>query len=190
MTWAEEENDDYNGFNTKDVIYFYVCLKWLIVGPGGLSAPPDVAFAMRTWPLLLPTFGLSLLSVFCFWPTSGKLPRLNICSPQYFGTARRNMHFFCCNLYLFYEEKNTDFWVFFLLFMASVQLRPPGPPQVPGVLVQACLRAPLRHPWWRTKRSCFGQFFLFFFFSSMPSAFHPLQGNSRDWKFIFPHILA
>ena len=31
---------------------------------------------MRSWPLLLPTFSLFLFSfsVFCFWPTSGKLP--------------------------------------------------------------------------------------------------------------------
>ena len=28
-------------------------------GPGGLRAPPVVVFAMRIWPLLLPTFGLS-----------------------------------------------------------------------------------------------------------------------------------
>ena len=60
MTWAEEENDDYTGFNIKDVIYFYVCLQWLIVGPGGLSAPPEVAFAMRSWPLLSPTFSLPI----------------------------------------------------------------------------------------------------------------------------------
>ena len=50
------------------------------IDPGGLRAPPDVAFAMRSWPLLLPTFSLSLFfSVFCFWPTSKKLPRLKIC---------------------------------------------------------------------------------------------------------------
>ena len=27
------------------------------IGPGGLRAPPEVAFAMHSWPLLLPTFG-------------------------------------------------------------------------------------------------------------------------------------
>ena len=36
-------------------------------------------------------FSLSLFSVFCFWPTSGNLPRLNICFPQYFGITRRYM---------------------------------------------------------------------------------------------------
>ena len=30
------------------------------IGPGGLRAPPEVAFAMRSWPLLLPTFTLLL----------------------------------------------------------------------------------------------------------------------------------
>ena len=30
------------------------------VGPGGLHGPPQVAFAMRSWPLLLPAFALSL----------------------------------------------------------------------------------------------------------------------------------
>ena len=33
--------------------------KGIDVGPGGLHAPPEVAFAMRSWPLLLPTFALS-----------------------------------------------------------------------------------------------------------------------------------
>ena len=31
----------------------------------------------------------SLFYVFCCWPTSGKLPRLKICFPQYFGITRR-----------------------------------------------------------------------------------------------------
>ena len=29
-----------------------------------LHAPPEVAFAMRSWPLLLPTFALLILSLF------------------------------------------------------------------------------------------------------------------------------
>ena len=47
------------------------------------------------WPLLLPLFSLSLFlsffSVFCFWPTSGKLPCVKICFPQYFCITRRYM---------------------------------------------------------------------------------------------------
>ena len=79
-----------------------------ILAQAALLAPPEVAFAMRSWPLLLPTFAFSLsfyfpsfafdplwgiscfffpgvssfFSVFCFRPTSGKLPRLKICFPQ------------------------------------------------------------------------------------------------------------
>ena len=42
------------------------------------------------WPLLLPSFSLFLiLSVFCIWPTSVKLPCAQICFPQYFGITRR-----------------------------------------------------------------------------------------------------
>ena len=33
-------------------------------------------------------------------------------------------------------------------------------------------------------------FTYFFLFSSTPSAFHPLRGNSLDWKFVSPNILA
>ena len=48
----------------------------------------------------------------------------------------------------------------------------------------------VRHLWWRTKRSW--PLFLptFFLLFSTPSAFQPLQGNSRDLKFVSPHILA
>ena len=35
-------------------------------GPGCLRAPPEVGFAMRSWPLLLPTFSLSPLSLSSF----------------------------------------------------------------------------------------------------------------------------
>ena len=46
------------------------------IGPGGLRAPPEVAFAMRSWPLLLPTFGLSFYRLsfsisFAFDPLGG-----------------------------------------------------------------------------------------------------------------------
>ena len=34
---------------------------------------------------------LSFFSVFCFWNTSGKLPCVKICFPQYFGITRRYM---------------------------------------------------------------------------------------------------
>ena len=51
-----------------------------------LRAPPEVAFAMRSWPLLLPTFSLSfflsLFSVFCFWPTSGIPRKLKFYGPS------------------------------------------------------------------------------------------------------------
>ena len=33
-------------------------------------------------------------------------------------------------------------------------------------------------------------FFCFCFFGFTPSAFHPLRGNSRGWKFVSPNILA
>ena len=36
-------------------------------------------------------FLFSLSSVFCFWPTSGNLPCVKICFPQYFGITRRYM---------------------------------------------------------------------------------------------------
>ena len=36
------------------------------IGPGGLRAPHEVAFAMHSWPLLLPTFG-RFFSFFLFF---------------------------------------------------------------------------------------------------------------------------
>ena len=48
-----------------------------------LRAPPEVA--------LLITHFHSFFSVFCFWPTSGKLLRLKICFPQYFGIVRSRL---------------------------------------------------------------------------------------------------
>ena len=55
----------------------------LSFGPGGFACVTRGGFAMCSWPLLLPTFGLSLFffTVFCFCPTSGKLLRLKICFP-------------------------------------------------------------------------------------------------------------
>ena len=38
-------------------------------------------------------FSLFFFYVFCFWPTSGKLLRLKICFPQYFGITRRYIIF-------------------------------------------------------------------------------------------------
>ena len=91
-----------------------------ILAQAALRAAPEVPFAMRSWPLLIPTFSPSFyLSVFCFWPTSGKLPRLNICFPQYY------------NFYCF--TKKGYIWVFFLLLTASIRSRLPGPPLVLGV---------------------------------------------------------
>ena len=35
------------------------------IGPGGLRAPPEVVFAMHSWPLLLPTFSQLLQETLC-----------------------------------------------------------------------------------------------------------------------------
>ena len=49
----------------------------------------------RSWPLFSPTFFfflfLSSFYAFCFSPTSGYLPCVKICFPQYFGITRRYM---------------------------------------------------------------------------------------------------
>ena len=49
-------------------------------------------------------------SIFCFWPTLEKLPRLNICFPQYFGRTRIYLQ----NKFLFVYKK-ADFRAFLLL---------------------------------------------------------------------------
>ena len=72
----------------------------------------------------------SLFSVFCFWPTSGKLPRVKIRFPHYFGITRRYMQ---KNMRRKKIWKKADFHSFFLLFTAIVRSRLPGPPLVPGV---------------------------------------------------------
>ena len=54
----------------------------------------------RSWPLFSPTFfffflflsfSFSFFSAFYFSPTSGNLPCVKICFPQYFGITRRYM---------------------------------------------------------------------------------------------------
>ena len=68
----------------------------------------------RSWPLFSPTFFFFFLfsfffSAFYFAPTSGNLPCVKICFPQYFGITRRYMQndFFLGSFYFFYEK--TDF---------------------------------------------------------------------------------
>ena len=69
----------------------------ILLAQAALRAPHEVVFAMCSWPLLLPSFSLfvffisSLFSVFCLWPTSGKLPCAKELLPQYFGITRRYM---------------------------------------------------------------------------------------------------
>ena len=63
----------------------------------------------------------------------GKLPRMKICFPQYFGINRR----------LYKKKKNltkkADFQAV-LLFKANVRLWPPRPPLVPGVFNRGSLK--------------------------------------------------
>ena len=128
----------------------------------------------RSWPLFSPTFFFLsffffLFSyAFCFSPTSGNLPCVKICFPQYFGITRRYMQKIFClgNFYSFTsvfsyflrpafshgrlgQPQSHEFCIlfsfcvfivpeirgFFLLFKASVQSRPPGPPAVLGVFL-------------------------------------------------------
>ena len=63
---------------------------------------------------LLFLLSLFFFYVYCFWPTSGKLPRLKFCFPPYFGITRRNMK----------KKKNRFSDVFFLLFPACVRSQP------------------------------------------------------------------
>ena len=48
-------------------------------------------------------------SVFCFWPTSGKLTRLEICFPQYFVITRRYMPIKKFGNFYFFKKKR---WFF------------------------------------------------------------------------------
>ena len=68
-----------------------------------------------------------------FDPLQGKLPRLKICFPQYFGITRRCLQKKCD--FYFVMAKKADFRAFFLLFTANIQSPPPGPPLVPGVFI-------------------------------------------------------
>ena len=47
--------------------------------------------SVLSWPPGPPLVPGVFFSVFCFWPTSVKLPRVKICFPQYFGITRRYM---------------------------------------------------------------------------------------------------
>ena len=55
------------------------------IGPGGFAC------AIRGGVCNAFSLFLSSLYVFCFWHTSGKLPRLKTCFPQYFSITRRYM---------------------------------------------------------------------------------------------------
>ena len=62
--------------------------------------PRRLVCAMRSLPLFLPSFSLSFflslslsfLSVFCFWPTLGKLPCVKICFPGVFILLLKSRH--------------------------------------------------------------------------------------------------
>ena len=71
-----------------------------IFGPGGFvcATRGGVCNGHCYYQLSLSLSFFPFSSVFYFWPTSGKLPRLKICFPQYFGINRRymqNWFFFC-----------------------------------------------------------------------------------------------
>ena len=60
--------------------HFMICIAYCQILPGyaaklaqvALRVPPEVAFAMRSWPLLIPTFSLSPFSPsFAFDPLRG-----------------------------------------------------------------------------------------------------------------------
>ena len=83
-------------------------------GPGGLRAPPMVADKAKlaivfTYFFLLLSFSFSFFSAFYFSPTSGNLPCVKFCFPQYFGITRRY------RLFYFILRRKTDFRHFFFL---------------------------------------------------------------------------
>ena len=96
----------------------------------------------RSWPLFSPTFffffllfSSSFFSTFYFSPTSGNLPRVKICFPQYFDIPRRHMQkkiLFLGNF--FFKEKKCDFRAFFWDGQRSV--RKPGPTPSPWSILQ------------------------------------------------------
>ena len=105
---------------------FYQLSFW----PRRLVCATRGGVVMRSWPLLLPTFALLSLSPLLLrlllFIHLGKLPRLKICFPRYFGITRRYMQKKFLLGYFY-------FLVFSQLFTASVQSRSPGPPAFPGV---------------------------------------------------------
>ena len=71
------------GYCVLYIIGYCVFVLKFVLAQAALRAPHEVAFGMRSWPLFLSLFSLSLFlslslslffSVFCFWPTSGNLP--------------------------------------------------------------------------------------------------------------------
>ena len=82
--------------------------------------------SVRSRPPGPPAVPQVFLSVFCFWPTSGNLPCVKICFPQYLFITRRYMQ----RKYSFFLKR-----AFFRPFTANVRSRPPGRPAVPGVFV-------------------------------------------------------
>ena len=74
-------------------------------------------------------FFFFFLSVFCSWPTSGNLPCLKICFPQYFGITRRNIFFLKIEVIFIFLPKKADFRAFFRHGQRSVA--EPGPTPSP-----------------------------------------------------------
>ena len=77
---------------------FWPNKKEQFFGPGGFACATRGGVCNAYLAIVI-TIAQSLFfflfpPVFCFLPTSGKLPRLRICFPQYFGITRRYMHSF------------------------------------------------------------------------------------------------
>ena len=72
----------------SEIHLLHLSVLKLKLAQAALRVPPEVAFAMRSWPLLLPTFSQSLLLLTHF-------SSLKICFPQYFGTTKRFMQKNC-----------------------------------------------------------------------------------------------
>ena len=134
-----------------------------------LRAPPEVALQCvaghRYYQLSLFLYLFFFFSPpsFAFEPLWGKLPRLKISFPQYFGITRRYMQIITIIIFIFYENKwFSSGWP---LFSPTFWSR----------------RACVRHTWWRTKRSWpfFHLLFSssFFFFSAFFFGESPVRGN-------------
>ena len=127
-----------------------------------LHAPPEVALHCVAGHCYYQlSVSLFFFSVFCFWPTSGNILWLKICFPQYFGMTRR-----CMQKKIFFEGNFYFFMKKRWFLQGQRSVSEPGP--TPS-------------PW---------SIFCIFFFFSTPSAFDPLRGNSRVWKFVYPNILS